>query len=183
MSFVTVAFYVGLLVLLVYKRVQGRPVCSARQLFLLPVIVTIVGIEDLSHPRLNAIDIGVAVAGCALSLLLGAFRGTRVKLSSRDGTPWAQWGVAAVAIFAVNVVAKLALDVAGVALGGSTSGVTASLFLAAGLMLAGEAAVVWVRLQSGGPSSTDGDATTSGGGDVRLAAPRWVQARSPFWGD
>jgi hypothetical protein len=85
----------------------------------------------------------------ARKLPLGALRGTQNKLSRRDGTPWVQWGAVSVAIFAVNIVAKLALDVAGVALGGSASGITASLVLAVGLMLAGEATVVWARLQAG----------------------------------
>ena len=70
MSFANIVFYVGLLILLVYKRVQGRPIATAKQLFLLPVVVSILGIEDLSRPRLDAIDIAVAVAGCALSLVL-----------------------------------------------------------------------------------------------------------------
>ncbi len=180
MSFANVIFYVGLLILLVYKRVQGRPIGTTKQLFLLPVLVTILGIEDIFHPRLDAINIAVAVAGCALSLALGAFRGTRVKLSRRDGTPWVQWGAAAVAIFAVNIVAKLALDVAGLALGGSASGVTASLVLAAGLMLAGEAAVVWLRLQIGGQCGIDTEATTSGPTALLSAAQRWIEARSPL---
>jgi hypothetical protein len=143
MSLANVVLYAGLLVLMVYKRAQGRPIGTTKQLFLLPAIITVLGFEDLSHAKLGTIDIAVGVAGCGLSLLLGALRGTQDKLSRRDGTPWVQWGAVSVVIFAVNIVAKLALDVAGVALGGSTSGVTASLLLAVGLMLVGEAAVVW----------------------------------------
>jgi hypothetical protein len=180
MTFATVLICFGLLFALVYRRVQGRPVCSTRQLFLLPILVTILGINELSHPRLNAMDIAVAVAGCAVSLLLGAFRGTRVKISWRDGTPWVRWGAAAVVIFAINVVAKLALDGAGVALGGTTSGVTASLVLAAGLMLAGEAAVVWVRVQTGGRFSSDQDSTAAGAPDLSTPAQQWAQARALF---
>jgi hypothetical protein len=176
MSFVNVALYAGLIIFIVSKRIQGRPICTAKQLFLLPVIVTILGVEDFSHPSLDGIDIGVGIVGCALSLALGALRGTKVKISSRDGTPWVQWGAAAVAIFAVNVAAKLALDGAGVAIGGSTSGVTASLVLAAGLMLAGEAAVVWIRLQIGGPSRLDGNLVAAGrrvgAGDSLVRGPR-----------
>jgi len=143
MSLANVVLYAGLLVLMVYKRAQGRPIGTTKQLFLLPAIITVLGFEDLSHAKLGTIDVAVGVAGCGLSLLLGALRGTQDKLSRRDGTPWVQWGAVSVVIFAVNIVAKLALDVAGVALGGSTSGVTASLLLAVGLMLVGEAAVVW----------------------------------------
>jgi predicted acyltransferase len=162
MSFATVLLYAGLLGLMIYKRLQGRPVGTPKQLFLLPVIITILGFEDFSHAKLGTIDIVVGVTGCGLSLLLGALRGTQNKLSRRDGTPWVQWGMASVAIFAFNVVVKLILDVAGVALGGSTSGVTASLILAVGLMLAGEAVVVWLRLEGGGLLSTHRGPMTAG---------------------
>jgi hypothetical protein len=163
MSFATVLLYAGLLVLMVYRRLQGRPVGTTKQLFLLPVIITIIGFEDFSHAKLNTIDIVVGVAGCGLSLVFGALRGTQNKLSQRDGTPWVQWGTASVAIFAINVLAKLGLDAAGVALGGSTSGVSASLLLAVGLMLGGEAIAVWARLESGGMLSTHRNTMTAGG--------------------
>ncbi len=180
MSFANVLLYAGLLVLMVYKRLQGRPIGTTKQLFLLPVIVTILGFEDFSHAKLGTIDIAVGVAGCGVSLLLGALRGTQNKLSRRDGTPWVQWGAASVAIFAFNVVVKLALDVAGVALGGSTSGITASLVLAVGLMLAGEAVVVWFRLQAGDALSTDRHAMTVGDGNLPRSAQRSSAARSRF---
>jgi hypothetical protein len=163
MSLVTVLVYPALLVLMVYRRLRGRPVATPKQLFLLPAIITIVGYEDFSHAKLATIDIVVGVAGCALSLLLGALRGTQNKLSQRDGTPWVQWGAASLAIFAINVVAKLAFDVAGVALGASSSAVAASLLLAVGLMLAGEATVVWLRLDSGALLSAHRDSVTAGG--------------------
>jgi hypothetical protein len=163
MSFATVLLYAGLLVLMVYRRLQGRPVGTTKQLFVLPVIITVLGFEDFSHAKLSTIDIVVGVAGCGLSLLLGALRGTQNKLSQRNGTPWVQWGTVSVAIFAINVLAKLALDVAGVALGGSTTGVMASLLLAVGLMLAGEAVVVWARLESGDLLRTHWGPLTAGG--------------------
>jgi hypothetical protein len=178
MSFANVLLYAALLVVMVYRRLQGRPVGTTKQLFLLPALVTFLGFEDLSHAKLGTVDIAVGVAGCGLSLLLGALRGTQNKLSQRDGTPWVRWGAASVAIFAFNVVVKLALDVAGVALGGSTSGVTASLVLAVGLMLAGEAVVVWFRLQAGDPLSTDRDTMTAGNVDLTRSPQPWSQARS-----
>ena len=55
-------------------------------------------------------------------------------------------------VFVINIAAKLILDVISVVAGGTTSGATSSLLLAAGLMLAGEAAVVCLRVQGGQPS-------------------------------
>ena len=64
MSFATVLLYAGLLGLMIYKRLQGRPVGTPKQLFLLPVIITILGFEDFSHAKLGTIDIVVGVTGC-----------------------------------------------------------------------------------------------------------------------
>jgi hypothetical protein len=175
MSVVNILIYAGLLVVLVIKRVQGKAVASTRHLFVLPVILTILGIEDFSHSKPDAIDMAVGVAGCALSLGLGALRGTRNKLSVRDGLPWVQWGAASVVIFVVNVVAKLALDVAGVAIGGSTAGVMSSLLLATGLMLVGEAVVVWARLDNGGGSTIPNSLHSSGTTALRSTAQKWVR--------
>jgi hypothetical protein len=163
---------------MVYRRAQGRPIGTTKQLFLLPAIVTIVGFENFSHAKLGTNDLAVGVAGCGLSLFLGALRGTQNKLSRRDGSPWVQWGAVSVAIFAVNIVAKLVLDVAAVALGGPASGATASLVLAVGLMLLGEAAVVWARLQAGALPNANGDGPTYGAMRPRSAPPRWAGDRS-----
>lgn len=154
MSVANAIFYAGLVVLVVYTRIQGRAVGTTKQLFGLPVILTVLGFEDFSHAKPDAIDISVGVFGCALSLILGGLRGTQNKVSLRDGIPWVKWGAASVAVFAVNIAAKVVLDVAGVAVGGTTSGITASLILTVGLMLVGEAAVVWARLRGAAETRT-----------------------------
>jgi len=150
MSFANVVLYLAILGFLVYRRIQGKPVGSARQLLVLPVLLCVLGYQDLAHASLDPVDVIFAVAGCGLSLVLGALRGSLDKFDTRDGAPWMRWGAASVTVFAVNVAAKLILDVVSVATGGTTSGATSSLLLAAGLMLAGEAVVVWLRLQGGG---------------------------------
>jgi hypothetical protein len=149
MNLANIALYIAILGFLVFRRIQGRPIGSVKQLLILPVIVTILGFEDLTHKQhLGSVNITFAVIGCAVSLALGAYRGTANKLSVRDGVPYVQWSTRSVVIFAINIAAKLAIDVICVVTGGTTSGATSSLVLAAGLMLVGEAAVVWIRLQN-----------------------------------
>jgi hypothetical protein len=145
-----VVLYAALIAFILYRRITGRPVTSVKQLFLLPVILTVVGYQDLAHAQVAGIDQVVGIAGAAMSLGFGALRGWCNKISLRNGLPWVRWGAASVGVLAANVVAKLALDAAGVAAGGSTSGVTSSLLLAVGLMLVGEAGVVFLRLQATG---------------------------------
>lgn len=149
MSLANVALYIAILGFVVFRRIQGRPAGTTKELFVLPVIVTVIGFGDLTHKSLGAVDVTFAVIGCAVSLALGALRGTANRVSERNGSPWVQWGTRSVVIFAINIVAKLVLDVTCVLVGGSASGATSSLVLAAGLMLVGEAAVVWLRIQTG----------------------------------
>jgi hypothetical protein len=151
MNLANVVFYVAILGFIVYRRAQGKPVSSAKQLLGLPVLLCVLGYQDLAHKSLDTVDVIFAVAGCGLSLLLGALRGSLNQLYTRDGVPWVRWGAASVTVFVINIAAKLILDVISVAAGGTTSGATSSLLLAAGLMLAGEAAVVWLRVQGGQP--------------------------------
>jgi hypothetical protein len=149
MSLANVVFYIAILGFVVYRRIQGRPVATVKQLLVLPVVLTVIGFEDLTQKSIGAVDVTFAVIGCAVSLLLGAYRGTANRISVRDDVPWVQWGARSVAIFAINIVVKLVLDIICVLAGGTTSGATSSLLLAAGLMLVGEAAVVWLRIQAG----------------------------------
>ncbi|MFZ0665758.1 MAG: hypothetical protein WAM97_08375 [Acidimicrobiales bacterium] len=150
MSIANIALYIAILGFLVFRRIQGRPIASVKQLMILPVIVTVLGFEDLSHKQhLGSVNIMFSVIGCAVSLALGAYRGSADKLSVRDGVSYVQWGTRSVVIFAFNIAAKLVLDVICVVSGGTTAGATSSLVLAAGLMLVGEAAVVWLRLENG----------------------------------
>lgn len=147
MTFASIVLYLALIVFMVFRRVAGRPVTSIKQLFLLPVIVSFLGFESLHHASLNGIDVAVVAVGSALSLGLGALRGCTDKVSQRDGAPWVRWGAASVAVFAVNLVIKLVLDVGTVLIGGTGAGVSSSLVFAIGLMMLGEAGVVWLRVQ------------------------------------
>jgi hypothetical protein len=56
-----------------------------------------------------------------------------------------KWGSASLILFVGNLVAKLVLDLIGVAAGSTTSAVGKSLLLTFGLTLLGEAIVVWMR--------------------------------------
>jgi len=116
-----------------------------------------------------------------------ALRGTQDKLSRRDGTPWVQWGAVSVVIFAVNIVAKLALDVAGVALGRGRRRSRRVDFGCHGIAAArcrphaGRGGCrVWARLQAGTLSSANADAPTSGVSGPRSVGPRWTGDRSHF---
>jgi hypothetical protein len=148
MTITSVAIAVALIVVVLGRRMRGQAVPAPKKLFLLPVIVGIIGLQNVVHTKLNTVDIIVVAAGCALSLGLGLLRGRLDKVSVVGGLPFMSWSAASVAIFAINVAAKVALDAGGVAAGGTTAALSSSLLLSLGLTLLGEAAVVWLRSQT-----------------------------------
>ena len=161
MTLANIAIYIALIVFVVARRMIGRPVGPAKKLFALPVIVVLIGWGDATKGLHKPVDVTLIVAGCAISLALGLARGRADRMSDRDGAPYVRWTWLSLGLFAANLLAKLALDLAGVAAGETAAVAGQSLILTLGLTLLGEAAVIWYRSggagqltsgRSGGPS-------------------------------
>ena len=148
MNLITIAIGVGLIVFVLARRVTGQAVPSPKKLFLLPLFVSFIGMQNVTHAKMNTVDITVVIAGAVLSFALGLLRGHTDKLSMVDQSSWVRWGAASVGLFAINVLTKLSLDAAGIAAGGHAVALTSSLWLSFGLTLLAEAVVIWVRTQS-----------------------------------
>jgi len=146
MTITNVLVYIAVIGDVLFKRIQGQPVATPKRLFALPIILIVLGYGDVTGGgRLTPTAIAITVIGCSVSLALGLLRGRTDKLSVRDGSQFVQWGVTSLSLFAVNIAAKLVLDLIGVAAGLSTSTVGKSLLLSFGLTLLGEAVVIWMR--------------------------------------
>jgi hypothetical protein len=156
MAWTSIIIAIGLIVFIVARRVGGEAVPAPKKLFLLPLVVGAIGLQNLTNAKPNSVAIGVIVAGCAVSLVLGLLRGRLDKICVVNGVPSMAWTAGSVAVFAVNVVFKLALDAGGVAAGGTRGALTASILLSLGLTLLGEAVVVWQRAQSLPPENVAG---------------------------
>ncbi len=148
MNLTTVAIVAALIVFVLARRVKGQAVPAPKKLFLLPLLVGFIGLQNVIHAKMNAVDVTVVAAGAVLSLALGLLRGHTDRLSMVEGSPWVSWSAASVALFALNVLAKLALDAGGVAAGGHAAALTSSIMLTFGLTLSAEAVVIWIRTQS-----------------------------------
>ena len=146
MSAANILLYVVLIGYVLFRKVQGQPVKAPRRLLALPVILIVLGFGDLrGGPTMKPGEIALIVVGAVVSLGLGLLRGKADKLSTRDGAPFVQWGAASLALFGANIVAKLVLDIIGVATGGEASILEKSLLFTLGLTLLGEALVLLVR--------------------------------------
>jgi hypothetical protein len=167
-----IAIYLAVIGFVLFRRMRGEAVPDPKKLFVLPVIVGAIGLEDISHAKPNAIALGVIVVGSALSLGLGALRGRFDRLSIVSGAPYITWTAGSVVILVVNVLLKLVLDVGGVAVGGTKAALTGSILLSLGLTLLGEAAIIWVRAQS---------LTTGGAPEAQYRGPVQQADRPTHW--
>jgi len=190
MTFTTIAIAAILIVFVLAKRVRGEAVREPKRLFLLPIVLGVIGLQNVTHAKVNTIDIVVIAAGAALSLGLGLLRGKFDRVTLVNGSPFMSWSATSVGVFAGNVLAKLALDAVGVAAGGTTAALTSSILLSLGLTLLGEAAVVWFRSQSltaagpgswAGPGAAAGPGTPGGPGSGQYRGTVRKSGRPPTW--
>jgi hypothetical protein len=162
MTLANVLIYVALIALVLARRFRGHPIGNVKKLFAVPVIVTVIGYGDLTRGGTKPLEVTLTVIGAALSLGLGSLRGRADKLSERDGSPYVQWGVTSLILFAANIAAKLLLDVIGVAAGETFATAEKSLIFTLGLTLVGEAIVLSMRSGATWPGTARSGAGRSG---------------------
>jgi hypothetical protein len=161
-TFTTVALYVVLVGFVLYKRMTPHPVGTPKKLLLLPVILTAIGLSDLSHAHLGHIDIAVTVVAGVVSLAGGAVRGALDRFSSTDGYLAVRWGAASVGALVATLAARVVVDLVGIAAGGTWAGASRSLLFTLGLTLVAEAGVVHLRAQSSGVPLAPAESGRSG---------------------
>jgi hypothetical protein len=141
-----------------WRRLKGEPV-QTKRLLVLPAVFTILGVVDLTKsgaPPLSSADIAFLAAGAAISFALGAARGATIDLFPRGGYLHQRYRKTTVALWAVLVAVKLALDLAAHAAGATAASGSHSLMLALGVSLLGEAVLVAPRaLATGVPFAPD----------------------------
>jgi hypothetical protein len=157
MNFTSIAIALAVIVFILAKRLKGEAVRAPKKLLILPIVVGAIGLENISHAKPNAVAVGVIVAGSALSLGLGMLRGRFDRVSLVNGAPFMAWTAGSVAVLLINVLLKLALDVGGVAAGGTKGALSSSILLSLGLTLLGEAGIVWLRSESLSSGDAAGD--------------------------
>jgi hypothetical protein len=151
-----IAIYAALIIFVIARRMTGRPVGAAKQLFALPVVVVVLGWGDATKGLGKPADVTLTVAGCAIALIFGLLRGRADRISTRDSAPYVQWTWLSLGLFAGNLLVKLCLDLAGVAAGETFADAGHSLILSLGLTLLGEAVVIWYRSRGAAqPASSD----------------------------
>lgn len=173
-----------------WSRLRGQPL-NARRLLVLPVVLTVVGVADLtgsSAPRLSGTDVGFLAAGVAISVLLGVARGATIELYPNGGELWRRYRPVTVVLWVTLVAVKFVLAGIAFVAGASAGGGTHGLLLSLGASLIAEAVVVGPRALSTGlpfasdpkdaarsrPGRSRTDLSAGAGGPGRLPADlRW----------
>ncbi|MHA3702988.1 DUF1453 domain-containing protein [Jatrophihabitans sp. YIM 134969] len=167
MDIVTVLLIVVGVAYVLVRRVVGD-IVQVKSLLVLPVVLTAVGgsqVGDLGP--LDLASVVFLVAGGALSVVIGAVRGTTVHLGERRGELWMRYCASTVALWVVNIVAKIALVPVEVAVThGSVASATHTMLLSVGLGILVESAVVLLRAMH-----RDGTVVWSKGDEGRAHTP------------
>lgn len=158
---------------ILWSRMKGQPL-QARRLLVLPVVLMVLGITDLtgsSAPHLTPKDIGFLAAGAAISAVLGAARGATIVIYPQAGELWQRYRPVTVVLWITLIATKLILMViAGIAHAAAGGG-TSSLLLTLGISLLAEAAIVGPRALSTGLPFAAGHQDSASGQRSRPGDP------------
>ncbi|MEV6846720.1 hypothetical protein [Actinoplanes sp. NPDC051411] len=116
----SVALTLAILVLVVARRIRGRPLRSER-LLILPLVLIGLGLAATVPPALNthlhAIDYAVITGDAVLSLGLGGVRGYTVVIYRHQEAFWYRYGPATVVLWVLSIVLRIVLAAVATPLG------------------------------------------------------------------
>ncbi len=143
----------GVLALVIQKRLTPRPVKGDSRRWRLPLILLAIGVYGVvgtTHGtggiKLTGLDLGYLAVGGLVSLALGAVRGVTIKLTDSAMGLMQQYTYKTVALWVLLVLVRLGMDLAGKSAGVAGAVVGSSILLMFGLSLLGESAAVSARV-------------------------------------
>jgi hypothetical protein len=150
MSIVQIALIIVVVVLVIGRRLTGRPVDTRRSV-VMPAVLAVYGLSLVhkSGPVTHTDQVWLAASGL-MSILFGLVRGMSVRLYERNGYLWARYRPSTLLLWVASIAARFAVEAAAVASGADRGVMTASLMLMFGLSLAAESLVVLPRAQASG---------------------------------
>jgi|GEM_PF-1593893 len=95
---------------ILFRRMIGEQ-AEARRMLILPAVLTIIGLTDVSKDVKTPGAVVLLVATAAISLAIGALRGATVRISAREGVAFVQYTVLTVVLWVVNVAIKFGANV------------------------------------------------------------------------
>jgi len=127
------------------RRILGEP-AQGKRMLVLPAVLVVIGLSDVSGDAQTLVSTLFLVATGGVSIVLGALRGTSVRISERDGLAFVNYTAVTVVLWMVNLLVKFGANFAlSLVDAHDAASVSNSLLLTLGAGLLAEGAVVMVR--------------------------------------
>jgi hypothetical protein len=148
-----VILLLGAVAYVVVKRLFGEPL-NARDLCGPPLILTGIGVYQLTRADLAGTDVAWLIGGVVVGLACGAVRGGTIVLFTRNGTLWQRYNKTTFAVWVVSLLASGGYAL--LALAGGMHHDARPTTLSIGIGMLGEMATLGLRaLATGQPFSPD----------------------------
>jgi hypothetical protein len=146
MSVLTVFAVIAIIVFVIGQQVVGSSL-RGRRVIVLPAVLTVIGIADLSSSKIHphATDVALLVVSAAVAIAIGAVLGAMTRLERRDGHLWAQLPKQGLWLWAGLIASRLLITGIADVSGAHVAAGSAAILLMLGLNRAAQAAVVVPR--------------------------------------
>ncbi|MBN9618744.1 MAG: hypothetical protein J0H43_03310 [Actinobacteria bacterium] len=146
-----VLLVLAIIVYVIGRQVMGEPL-RGKRVVLLPVVLTVIGIADVSggihHPK--PVDVALLVLDALVAIAVGLSLGRRTHLESRNGYLWGQLPVRALWLWAALVAARVVLTGVADGMHAHVAASSTTILLMLGINRLSQAAVVLPRAMSAG---------------------------------
>jgi hypothetical protein len=127
------------------RRLMGEP-AEGKRMLLLPAILTVVGVVDITKLTQTPVSVTFLVASAAFSMVLGLLRGRSIRLFPQDGLVFMRYTGVTVALWVLNLAGKFGANIIlRVADPHAVASVSSGLYLTLGAGMLCEGAVVLVK--------------------------------------
>jgi Protein of unknown function (DUF1453) len=151
MSVLTVLVVIAIIVFVIGQQLVGSAL-RGKRVILLPVILTVIGIADVSgdkaHPGVT--DVALLGVSAAVAIAVGVALGVMTRLERRDGHLWAQLPKQGMWLWVALIVSRLLVDGVAHLSGAHVAASSAAILLTLGLNRVAQAAVVVPRAIAAG---------------------------------
>lgn len=141
-----IAIYVALIVFVLYRQMSALPL-NPRRLVLLPAIVAVFAVQQLSSQTLT-LDLGTVVflgVSLAVSILAGIWRGTTFRMWTHAGVVMTKGTAMTLIAWGVLIAIRIPFALASHAARYPQGLIIGELLLALALTFAAQNAVIWIR--------------------------------------
>lgn len=160
-EFLPIIAVIAIVAYVIGRQLIGEPL-RGKRVVLLPVILAVIGVADLSGKShdVQPVDVGCLAIGALVVAGIGAAQGRAMRLESRNGSLWGQMPPKALWLWLLLIMARVLMIVIADGVHAHLAASSATILLMLGINRLGQAAVVVPRALSAGiPFAPEKDGT------------------------